>query len=61
MQGHLIRQGIRVPRQMLCASILRVDHDNVVAHQHSVVRRPVYSVPRPYYLWHMDGHHKIIR
>ena len=60
-QGHLIRQGIRVPRRMLRASIHRVDHDSVVARQHSVVRRRVYSVPHPNYLWHMDGHHKLIR
>lgn len=61
IQGHLVRQGIQVPRRMLRASIHRVDHDNVVARQHSVVKRRVYSVPHPNYLWHMDSHHKLIK
>lgn len=57
IQGHLIRQGVRVPRQMLREAIHRVDHDNVVARRHSVVQRRVYSVPHPNYIWHMDSHH----
>ncbi len=50
LQGHLIHQGIRVPRRILRASIHRVDHDSVVEHQHSVVQRRVYSVPHPNYV-----------
>ncbi|KAJ7764735.1 hypothetical protein B0H16DRAFT_1219359, partial [Mycena metata] len=26
----------------------------------SDIRRRTYSVPRPNYLWHCDGHHKLI-
>ena len=61
MQGHLVRMNIRVPRQALRDSIHRVDHTNVVSRRHAVVRRRVYSVPFPNYLWHIDGHHKMIR
>lgn len=61
LQGHLIRQGVRIPRQVLRESIHRVDHANVVARRHSVVRRRVYAVPHPNYIWHIDGHHKLIR
>jgi len=61
IQGNLVRQGIRVPRRMVRASIHRVDHERVAARQHSVVRRRVYSVPHPNYIWHMDSHHKLIR
>ena len=61
MQGHLLRQGIRVPRQALRNAIHRVDHTNVVARKCSVVRHRIYSVPHPNCMWHMDGHHKRIR
>lgn len=61
MQGHLRRMGIRVPRKLLRQSIHRVDHINTVARRHSVIRRRVYSVPYPNFIWHIDGHHKLIR
>lgn len=61
MQGHLLRQGVKVPRQMLCESIYGVDHDNVVASRRSVVQHRVYSVPHPNYIWLIDSHHKLIR
>lgn len=53
MQGHLLRQGIRVPRQALRNAIHRVDHTSVVARKRSVVRRRIYSVPHPNCVWHM--------
>ncbi|TFK84419.1 hypothetical protein K466DRAFT_553601 [Polyporus arcularius HHB13444] len=28
---------------------------------HKTIDRRVYSVPYPNYLWHIDGHHKLIR
>ena len=61
MQGHLLHQGVKVPRQMLRESIHRVDHDNVVSRRRSVVERRVYSVPHPNYIWHIDSHHKLIK
>ena len=61
MRGHLTRMGIRVSRQELHNSIHRTDHANSVARGHSLIRRRVYSVPYPNYIWHLDGHHKMIR
>ncbi|EPT00177.1 hypothetical protein FOMPIDRAFT_1123102, partial [Fomitopsis schrenkii] len=29
--------------------------------RHKTVKRRVYHVPRPNHLWHIDGHHKLIR
>ena len=60
IKGHLIRLGIRVPRQAIRDSIHRVDHINRVARRRFVVRRRVYSVPYPNFAWHIDGHHKLI-
>lgn len=61
LQGHLLRLGIRISRQALRNDIHRIDHDNTVARRRFVVRRRVYSVPYPNYIWHIDGHHKLIR
>lgn len=59
--GHLTRKGIRVTRQAVRNSIHRVDHLNVVKRRRSVIKRRIYSVPHPNYIWHIDGHHKLIR
>ncbi len=61
MQGHLVGQGIRIPRSELRASIHRVDHENTLLRSSRVVKRRQYSVECPNSLWHMDGHHKLIR
>ena len=59
--GHLIRMGIKLTRQAVRESIHRVDHENVVTRRRMVVKRRAYSVPYPNYIWHIDGHHKLIR
>ena len=61
MQGHLVCMGMRVARSALRASIHRVDHDGAVERQLHVVHRRVYSVHHPNAMWHIDGHHKLIR
>ena len=61
MQGHLVRMGIRITREALRNSIHRVDHAGTVARCSNTVRRRIYSVPHPNYIWHIDGHHKLIR
>ena len=38
-----------------------MDHENTVTGGHSAIRHRVYSVPHPTYVWHIDGHHKLIR
>ena len=59
--GHLHRMGIRVTRQALRDSIHRTDHVNVIARRRTVIRRRIYYVPHPNYMWHIDGHHKLIQ
>ena len=61
VQGHLVRMGIRVTRSALRSSIHRVDHGGTVERQKRVVGRRVYSVAHPNAVWHIDGHHKLIR
>lgn len=59
--GHLAGKGIIIPRAKLRASIHRVDPVNTALRRSLVVRRRVYSVPGPNAVWHIDGHHKLIR
>ena len=51
--GHLLSQGIHVPRKRLRQSISRLGGSTQLSQ--SVYRR-VYSVP-----WHIDGNHKLIK
>lgn len=60
-QAQLIRMRIRVTRQALRNSIHHVDHVNVILRRRNVIRRRVYSVPFPNSLWHIYGHHKLVR
>jgi len=39
----------------------RVDPEGVLERSRKPIKRRVYSVPGPHYLWHMDGNHKLIR
>ena len=43
----------------LRASIHRVDSAGVEERRRYAVRRRVYTVPHPNYVWHIDGNHKI--
>ncbi len=61
IQGYLVGLGIRVPRSQVRASIHRVDHENTQLRRSHVVKRRQYSAECPNSLWHIDGHHKLIR
>ena len=61
MAGHLFSIGIIVPRATLRASIHRVDPFNTAVRRSVTVRRRVYHVEGPNSLWHIDGHHKLIK
>lgn len=61
MQGHLRSMNICVSRRSLRESIHRVDKTGVADRQRRVVRRKIYSVPYPNYVWHIDGHHKLVK
>ncbi len=53
--------GVRVQRSRLRASIHRIDPYATQLRRRETVRRRVYSVEAPNSIWHLDGHHKIIR
>ena len=54
-------QGIRIQRERARESIHRVDPSGVQARMRRVLRRRSYHVESPNSLWHLDGHHKLIR
>ncbi|KAF7363701.1 hypothetical protein MSAN_01027800 [Mycena sanguinolenta] len=60
LRGHFRRYGIRVQRERARHSLRRVDALGQALRTHLVLRRCRYKVARPNYLWHGDGHHKLI-
>ena len=61
MIAHLANRGIILPRTRIRAAIHRVDPENTALRRSITVRRRVYHVDGPNSLWHLDGHHKLIR
>ena len=59
--GHLLKEGVRVQRAKLRRSIHRVDPEGVAERRSVAVRRRAYHVPSPNEVWHIDGHHKLIK
>lgn len=61
MCGYLRDRGINVQRQRLRGSIIRTDPVRRLARWNQVITRRTYSVTRSNSLWHIDGHHSLIR
>jgi hypothetical protein len=61
LMGYLRSLGIHVPRRRLRASITRIDPANVALRWGAAVYRRCYQVPWANSLWHLDGHHSLIR
>ena len=61
LRGHLKRLGIIVQQESARLSMIRVDPINVCMRRMRVIQRRSYSVPGPNALWHIDGHHSLIR
>jgi len=59
--GHLRRQGIRVQRKRIWQSLRCVDRLGQHLRERRVIQCRVYRVKRSNALWHIDGHHKLIR
>lgn len=59
--GHLRSVGIVVPRRRLRESVARTDPLRRHVRWHQVISRRTYSVKRSNSLWHIDGHHSLIR
>ena len=61
MQGHLLSRGIRLQQIRIRESQRHVDPEGTIIRRLSVLNRREYSVPAPLSLYHIDGHHKLIR
>lgn len=59
--GYIRALGYRVQRQRIRESMVRVDPQNTVLRWGVLVSRRTYHVPWPNSLWHIDGHHSLIR
>jgi hypothetical protein len=61
LMGHLRSASVRVQRKRVQGSLKRVDGIGSHLRKRKAVKRREYSVPGPNELWHIDGHHKLIR
>ena len=61
ISGYLKSQGLLVQRRRIRESMARVDPRNTVLRWGITVSRRIYRVPWPNSLWHLDGHHSLIR
>lgn len=61
LMGYFHSRGIHVQRSRVRASITRVDPRNVALRWGAAVYRRHYHVPWANSLWHLDGHHSLIR
>lgn len=59
--GFLRRHGLRIQNRRVRASMKRVDQLGKTLRSQRSIRRRTYHVKRPNSLWHLDGHHKLIR
>lgn len=61
LQGHIRSLGMRIQRQRIRESVLRINPLRAVVRWHQAISRRTYWVPGPNSLWHIDGHHSLIR
>ena len=59
--GYLRSLGYRIQRRRIRKSLVRVSPENAALRWGQTIRRRKYSVPWPNSLWHLDGHHSLIR
>ncbi|KAJ7494037.1 hypothetical protein FB451DRAFT_952616, partial [Mycena latifolia] len=58
--GFLRRYGLKSQQWRMRGAMKRIDNLGSVLRRHRAVDRGKYSVPHSNYLWHLDGHHKLI-
>ena len=61
ISGYLRSKGIYIQRRRIRASLNRPDPVNTVLRWGALISRRSYFVPWPNSLWHIDGHHSLIR
>jgi hypothetical protein len=59
--GFLKRHGLKIQKTRVRMALRRIDRLGQALRNHEAIDRRVYKVPRSNYLWHTDGHHKLIR
>jgi len=59
--GYLRSKGLRVQRSRVRQSMARRDPENAALRWGAVGTQRTYLVPWPNSLWHLDGHHSVIR
>jgi len=61
LQGYLKCWGVFVQRHRIGQSVLRTNPIGALTGWQQAISRRSYSVPGPNSLWHIDGHHNLIR
>ena len=61
MQGLLLSNGYRIQQSRIRESQRRIDPSGAIIRRLNVLNRREYRVPAPLSLYHIDGHHKLIR
>ena len=61
MQGYVAQLGHKVQQNRIRESMARTDPLGVMSRWCTTVQRRSYSVSSPNALWHIDGHHRLIR
>uniref|UniRef100_A0A7M6DRW1 Integrase catalytic domain-containing protein n=2 Tax=Clytia hemisphaerica TaxID=252671 RepID=A0A7M6DRW1_9CNID len=59
--GHLKTLGIRVQHRRIIDSLIRIDPISSRLRWATVIKRRKYNVPGPNSLWHLDGHHSLVK
>jgi len=59
--GFFQKQGLKIQQKRVRFSLSRMDGVGQALRTRRPIHRRQYHVPRPNSLWHMDGHHKLIR
>jgi len=59
--GHLRNQGLRIQQRRVIKALRHVDSLGRRLRVRKALRRRKYHVRRPNAIWHLDGHHKMIR
>ena len=61
ISGYLQSVGLRIQRQRIRESFVRVDPDNRMLRWGIIISCRVYYVPWPNSIWYLDDHHSLIR
>ena len=61
IQGYLKSRGIFIQIHRVRGSVLRTNPIRALTRWQQVISRRSYSVPGPNSLWHIDGHHSLVR